>query len=94
MVQVETYLDRMLPKAGAGTGKTTSAAGLEGAMARLDAAVLRFEAALQKFATTTGDFHEFNAHLKDNVQRLSLAFGDMSTTLREQLGPLRHGPRG
>jgi len=28
------------------------------------------------------------------VQRLSLAFGDMSATLKTQLGPLRPGPRG
>ncbi|MBN2577214.1 MAG: MotA/TolQ/ExbB proton channel family protein [Deltaproteobacteria bacterium] len=94
MVQIETYLDRMLPKAGAGTGVAHSPAGLEGAMARLDAAVARFESALHRFASTTGEFHDFNAHLKDNVQRLSLAFGDMSTTLKEQLGPLRHGGRG
>lgn len=94
MVKIETYLDRMLPKAGAGTSAGPSPVGLESAMGRLDAAVVRFEAALHRFASTTGDFHEFNAHLKDNVQRLSLAFGDMSTTLKEQLGPLRHGGRG
>jgi hypothetical protein len=94
MVQIETYLDRMLPKAGAGTGVAHSPAALDSAMARLDAAVARFESALHGFASTTGEFHDFNAHLKDNVQRLSLAFGDMSTTLKEQLGPLRHGGRG
>ena len=94
MVQIETLLDRVLPKVAAENAPTVLLAGFDASIARLDAAVAVFEAALQKFASTTGDFHEFNAHLKDNVQRLSLAFGDMSTTLREQLGPLRHGPRG
>jgi hypothetical protein len=47
---------------------------------------VRFEAALQTFATTTRDFHEFNLHLRDNVQRLSLTFADLSNSLKAQLG--------
>jgi hypothetical protein len=94
MVQIETYLDRTLPRQAATTGPAPLLAGFGESITRLDAAVARFESALQKFASTTGDFHEFNAHLKDNVQRLSLAFGDMSATLKAQLGPLRPGPRG
>jgi hypothetical protein len=94
MVQIETYLDRMLPRPAAAMGPAPQLAGFGESIVRLDAAVARFESALQKFASTTGDFHEFNAHLKDNVQRLSLAFGDMSATLKAQLGPLRPGPRG
>ena len=92
MVQIETFLDRALPRAATTTGQQI--AGLDQAVERLQAAIGTFEGALQKFAGTTGDFHEFNAHLKDNVQRLSLAFGDMSATLKTQLGPLRPGPRG
>jgi hypothetical protein len=91
MVQVETFLDRVLPRPAAGARAAAGAS--PEAMVRLDAAIARFEAALQKFASTTGEFHEFNAHLKDNVQRLSLAFGDMSTTLKQQLGNLRPGPK-
>lgn len=87
MVQIETFLDRVLPRSAGYAGGSAEA------MARLDAAIARFEAALQKFASTTSDFHEFNAHLKDNVQRLSLAFGDMSATLKQQLGNLRPGPK-
>jgi hypothetical protein len=90
MVQVETLLDRVLPRP---AGARAGAGGSPEAMVRLDAAIARFEAALQTFASTTGEFHEFNAHLKDNVQRLSLAFGDMSTTLKQQLGNLRPGPK-
>jgi hypothetical protein len=41
---------------------------------------------LQVFASTTKDFHEFNAHLKDNVQRLSLTFADLSDSLKSQIG--------
>jgi hypothetical protein len=89
MVQIETFLDRALPRPAVGA----HAGGSPEAMARLDGAIARFEAALQKFASTTGEFHEFNAHLKDNVQRLSLAFGDMSATLKQQLGNLRPGPK-
>jgi hypothetical protein len=91
MVRIETFLDRALPRPAAQAGAQSG--GSPEAIARLDAAIGRFEVALQRFASTTGDFHEFNAHLKDNVQRLSLAFGDMSTTLKQQLGSLRPGPK-
>ena len=52
----------------------------------------RFESALETFATTTRDFHEFNLHLKDNVQRMSLSFADLSEVLKSsasQRGGLR-----
>ncbi|HEY5955621.1 MAG TPA: hypothetical protein VIV60_03665, partial [Polyangiaceae bacterium] len=52
----------------------------------LDGAVARFESALLNFASTTRDFHEFNAHLKDNVQRLSLTFADLNDSLKTHLG--------
>jgi hypothetical protein len=94
MIQLETYLDKVLPRTTAAAPAGSMAPGFGESVARLDGAVARFEAALQAFATTTGDFHEFNAHLKDNVQRLSLAFGDMATTLRSTVGVQRPGPRG
>ena len=98
MVQIETYLDRALPKVRQGLGPTAVAgAPASGALgetvARLDGAVVRFETALQNFAANTRDFREFNAHLKDNVQRLSLAFGDLSETLKAHTNALRPGPR-
>jgi hypothetical protein len=95
MVQIETYLDRVRAPA-----RTIAAAGAPSvpgnfgeAVARLDGAVARFEFALQAFATTTRDFREFNAHLKDNVQRLSLTFGDLSETLKAHTIALRPGPK-
>ena len=101
MVQIETYLDRILaraPRAGAPAGAAAGVpaipTSLGESVARLDGAVSRFEFALQAFATSTRDFREFNAHLKDNVQRLSLAFGDLSETLKAHTNALRGGPRG
>jgi hypothetical protein len=58
-------------------------------VARLNGAVQSFESALVTFATTTRDFQEFNLHLKDNVQRMSLGFGDLSETLKQHTNALR-----
>jgi hypothetical protein len=88
MVQIETYLDRLLATGtSAGAATESTLAGFGTSVARLDGAVARFESALQTFATTTRDFHEFNVHLKDNVQRLSLTFADLSDSLKTQYGP-------
>ena len=46
---------------------------------------LVFESALGAFSAGTRDFSEFNAHLKDNVQRMSLSFGDLSDALKDQI---------
>jgi hypothetical protein len=56
---------------------------------QLQQSVAQFEAALANFSTTTRDFREFNYHLKDNVQRMSLSFGDLSETLKEHSRALR-----
>lgn len=70
-------------------------AALEGLVARfgqsvaaLETAVGQFDGALRTFSGTTRDFREFNLHLKDNVQRMSLAFGDLSETLKREVGAL------
>jgi hypothetical protein len=84
MVQIETYLDRIRAQR-PGANSAPDLAGFGPAIALLDGAVTRFEAALKGFAGTTKDFHDFNAHLKDNVQRLSLTFADMSDSLKTQL---------
>jgi hypothetical protein len=88
MIQIETYLDRLgAQRASASAASESTLAGFGTSVARLDGAVARFESALQAFSTTTRDFHEFNAHLKDNVQRLSLTFADLSDSLKAQFGP-------
>lgn len=58
---------------------------------RLEGAVSQFDSALQTFATTTRDFREFNLHLKDNVQRMSLSFGDFSEALKARVNTLKMG---
>jgi methyl-accepting chemotaxis protein len=55
----------------------------------LNQIIARFDSALQGFAATTRDFREFNLHLKDNVQRMSLGFGDLSDTLKDQIAVLK-----
>jgi hypothetical protein len=50
---------------------------------QLQGVVAHFERALQTFSNDTRSFQEFNLHLKDNVQRMSLSFGDLSDALKE-----------
>ena len=103
MLQLETYLDRLLtaelPAASpvlGGAGEARALAPLLGAfaesVAQLHGTVMRFEAALDNFATTTRDFREFNLHLKDNVQRMSLGFADLSEVLKAQAAQGRRQP--
>jgi hypothetical protein len=58
--------------------------GFEVGMAELSQTVDRFEQALGNFANTGRDLREFNVHLKDNLARMSLAFGDFSESIRNQ----------
>jgi len=55
----------------------------------LEQIVTRFDAALGRFSENTRDFQEFNAHLKDNIQRMSLGFGDLSNALKTHVAGLR-----
>jgi hypothetical protein len=63
-------------------------------VSRLSGAISSFESALANFATSTRDFQEFNHHLKDNIQRMSLSFGDLSETLKQEVSTLRGRERG
>jgi methyl-accepting chemotaxis protein len=104
MVQIEAYLDHAFGAAAgdatfAPSPRPSAVSGDEKlerivvdfgqSVARLEGAVADFDAALQKFANSTRDFREFNLHLKDNVQRMSLSFGDFSETLKVQIGALK-----
>lgn len=96
MLQLENYLDRMLAAEASGAPLPAGQGGVlresralaqaldefGQSVAQLDGTVTRFESALQNFATTTRDFREFNLHLKDNVQRMSLSFADLSEVLK------------
>jgi MotA/TolQ/ExbB proton channel family len=105
-VQIESYVDHavipaLLGPQGAplaGAAALASDARIERAVSSFGASVQQlaqvvqqFEGALGTLATNTRDFQQFNAHLRDNIQRMSLSFGDLSTTLEQKLGALR-GP--
>lgn len=100
MVQIEAYLDNVLlarsqiaepaiasasRTGGARDGRLEQAlVGFGQSIDRLDGVVAQFESALANFATTTRDFREFNHHLKDNVQRMSLSFSDLAEALKQE----------
>jgi len=91
MVRIEHYLEGLSTEwlQGGGpraTGSGPAAAQLVHSVAELDGAVARFDAALRSFADSTREFREFNLHLKDNIQRMSLSFADLSESLRGAAG--------
>jgi hypothetical protein len=88
MLELETYIDRLVASAGVGT-QSSNGVELRQSVARLDEVVARFETALATFAASTTGFHDFNTHLKDNIQRMSLSFGDFSETLKGQIGVMK-----
>jgi hypothetical protein len=104
MVEIEAFIDNELAAhspvvAGTprGVGGSVSisedlqrvVSGFGTSVAQLQDSVAQFEAALLNFSATTRDFREFNLHLKDNVQRMSLSFGDLSETLKGHVSALR-----
>src|SRR5688572_24614610 len=62
-------------------------------VAGLESCVMQFGSALSTFAGTTRDFREFNLHLKDNVQRMSLSFADVSEAVKHHVHALREPRR-
>jgi hypothetical protein len=99
MIKLETSLDRALaerstvarnalgrPRA---DGLDRSVASFDDAVGRLETVVARFESALGAFSGSTREFTEFNAHLKDNVQWMSLSFGDLGDALKTQIRVLK-----
>jgi len=106
MIAIEAHLDRVLSfateagGAGAGAGASPETEHLAqivtdfgAAVAGLETAVMQFGASLQTFAGTTRDFREFNLHLKDNVQRMSLSFADASEAVKHHVHTLQQGTR-
>jgi hypothetical protein len=96
MLQIEVYIDTVVLAASSShaSARAMGAAplttdSLERATAQfarsigdLGTAMTRFETALTTFSSSNRDFREFNLHLKDNIQRMSLSFGDLSDTLQ------------
>lgn len=44
----------------------------------------KFDLSLDKFNENVRDFSEFNHHLKTNIERMSIAFEDLTTDIKEQ----------
>jgi hypothetical protein len=105
MVRVERYLEALLGREllagteatlgiGPSLDREAALARFDETVERLDHAVSRFAEAQQGFAANTRDFREFNLHLKDNVQRMSLAFADFSQELKARVDTIAHRGRG
>ncbi|MDD9943931.1 MAG: hypothetical protein OXU20_23010 [Myxococcales bacterium] len=96
--ELESFLDHTIlanakGQSGAGLGMNQVVTSFGRAVSQLDEAVTRFETSLHTFAGNTRDFGEFNHHLKDNIQRMSLAFSDLKAALiADRPGPTRRGP--
>ena len=103
MVAIEAHFDRVLPPTDNSVAAAAASSESEhlaqvvsdfgNAVAGLESSVMQFNAALQSFAGTTRDFKEFNLHLKDNVQRMSLSFADVSESVRHHVNALREPRR-
>jgi methyl-accepting chemotaxis protein len=69
--------------------------GVTGAMATsveaLQATVTQFDTSLTTFAESARDFKEFNHHMKDNVQRMSLGFSDFTQEMAHQTERIANG---
>jgi hypothetical protein len=106
MVEIEAFLDNRLTHTPHYEAAIAAAAqqhpqgqgaggqhGLQTTAAQLQQAVGQFDSSLQQFAANTRDFREFNQHLKDNIQRLSLSFADLSNTLNAHIAALSRRDR-
>ncbi len=85
MAQFEHTLDTLVAAFAREHSSTVRDEQLMSAATKLEESLTRFEMALTRFADNTRDFHEFNAHLKDNIQRMSLSFADLSQQLSSRL---------
>lgn len=104
MLRLEVYLDERhrnettvaaadLPAESATSRQTAAAIETLGVtVSKLQETVTAFDAALAGFAENTRDFQEFNLHLKDNIQRMSLGFSDLSETLKSHITQLKSNP--
>jgi hypothetical protein len=97
VLSIEVYLETVLIPAERGAAEpliVPAEPALAAGIAELAATVRRFEAALAGFSANTRDFHEFNVHLKDNIQRMSLSFADLGDTLQRSADAHRCNGRG
>ncbi len=99
MIQLELSLDRLVAQWEASQPALGAEATLQAtdqfdrAVRALENSIGRFEGALARFADNSREFHEFNVHLKDNIQRMSLSFADVVGALRTQTSQHRGGTK-
>jgi len=97
MVEIEAFLDNHLSRPNpAGHGVDPTAFTLQQfgqaltvSVTQLQQSIAQFDKSLSQFAGSTRDFQQFNLHLKDNIQRLSLVFADLSDTLSAHVDELQ-----
>lgn len=61
-----------------------SAEAIQMLTSNLKESVDKFEGSLNTFGDNTRDFSEFNYHLRENIQRMSLTFSDFSSSLEPE----------
>jgi predicted cobalt transporter CbtA len=76
------------------TNLSTQLDGFAQSVAQLQQTVAQFHGSLEVFSASTRDFREFNTHLRDNIQRMSLGFADLSDSLKERVDALNTRTRG
>ncbi len=59
----------------------------------INQSVRSFENALQVFSESARDFKEFNHHLKDNIQRMSLTFSDFTQEMNHNVQQIADSQR-
>lgn len=90
--ELESHLDRLVvAHVGPGEAAARATEQFAQAVGVLQHSIQRFEQALDRFSGNTRDFHEFNAHLKDNIARMSVSFADLSSSMAERAGRLPGG---
>jgi len=102
MVEIEAFLDNHLSRSPHATrdGIDPTAFTLQQfgqaltvSVNQLQQAMAQFDSSLSQFAGSTREFQQFNMHLKDNIQRLSLVFADLSDTLNAHVTELQRRER-
>ncbi len=81
---LEAHLDQLISeRIGPGEAAARATEQFSQAVGVLVGSIQRFEEALDRFSGNTRDFHEFNVHLKDNIQRMSVSFADLTSALSD-----------
>ncbi len=95
VTQLEAHLDQLVAeRVGPGEAAARATEQFSQAVGVLVGSIQRFEEALERFAGNTRDFHEFNLHLKDNIQRMSVSFADLTSALSDSAGTRTAGAPG